>query len=121
MEQICTASRHGTPSAYRRARCRCPETVAHLRALWRKRAPRGLGWAQAYKSRAADIDEVAVERAVLGGERVPVLTIRERGVAIDNLTARGLSAREIGRQLGVADRTVVRYRTGAIKNAGIAA
>lgn len=54
------------------------------------------------------IDEIAVDLAVTG-HRVR-LSKAERELAVQRLTAQGMSAKEIGRQLHVTGRTVVRIR-----------
>lgn len=58
---------------------------------------------------AAYVDEVAVERAMLG-HRVR-LTARERREVVRALTARGASAREIAERLHTTSRTVQRQRS----------
>ena len=70
---------------------------------------RGLGGHS--RVRRLPVDPVAVERAVSG---FPVrLTVPERLLAIKQLTANGLSANEIAAQLGLAQRSVTRYRARA--------
>ncbi len=54
------------------------------------------------------VDEIAIELAC-AGERV-ALTARERELAHAQLEERGYSAKEIARTLGIADRTVTRWR-----------
>ncbi|SCL43331.1 hypothetical protein GA0074692_6825 [Micromonospora pallida] len=54
-------------------------------------------------------DEVVVDRAV-DGPRPAQMTLPEIHAAIDRLTARGESAREIAKRLGVTTRTVTRQR-----------
>ena len=61
--------------------------------------------------RSAPVDPMAVERAMLG-DRMP-LTVPERHEVIRQLTDRGLSANQIAAMLGVAQRTVTRYRAKA--------
>ena len=61
--------------------------------------------------RRLEVDPVAVERAI-GGERMR-LTVPERIAATQRLTATGLSANEIALRLGVASRSVTRYRARA--------
>lgn len=56
-----------------------------------------------------DIDEVAVDRAV-AGDPPAEMSPAETGAAVGILTARGLSAREIGRHLRCSPRTVARHR-----------
>lgn len=108
----CTARRHGTVYAYRLG-CRCAEAVERNRAKNRRQHPPGI-LIQAPRDRSQYVDEIAVERACLG-ERVG-LTVRERAVAVARLTREGLSARAISARLGMAARTVVRYRTGRIQH-----
>jgi DNA-binding CsgD family transcriptional regulator len=56
-----------------------------------------------------DIDEMAVERLVIGQ---PVnATPAERRQAVAYLTRRKLSAAEIARRIGCTQRTVVRHRS----------
>ena len=70
---------------------------------------RGLGGHS--RVRSLPVDPVAVEHAVCG---FPVrLTVPERLLVIQQLTAKGLSANEIGARLGLAQRTVTRYRAKA--------
>ena len=73
------------------------------------RRARGLGGHSRVRSLA--VDPIAVERAV-AGDRVP-LTVPERHQVIQRLTASGLSANQIADRLGVAQRTVTRYRAKA--------
>jgi hypothetical protein len=106
----CPARRHGTWYAYERYGCRCPDIVARVRATksWR-RGPDVPSTVQPLKDpRNGQPDEVAVLR-VLTGERMP-LTTADRNAAIDELDRRGLSAAQIARQIGCAQRTVVRRR-----------
>ena len=65
--------------------------------------------AEAAPRAACDVDEVAVLRAVRG-DAVP-LNVRERRVAVAELTRRGVSHRAIARHLGVDPRTVLRHRS----------
>lgn len=58
-----------------------------------------------------DVDEVAVERAVAGDKTVP-LSRAEHHAAWQRLERQGKSSRQIARILGVAPRTVVRWRCG---------
>lgn len=73
------------------------------------RSVRGLGGHS--RIRRLPVDPIAVERAI-GGERVR-LTVPERAVVIHSLTIAGFSANEIATRLGVAQRTVTRYRARA--------
>jgi DNA-binding NarL/FixJ family response regulator len=73
------------------------------------RRVRGLGGHR--RGLGLDVDPIAVERAI-GGERMP-LTVPERLAATQRLTAAGMSANEIALRLGVASRTVTRYRARA--------
>jgi FixJ family two-component response regulator len=57
------------------------------------------------------LDEVAVEEAARG--RAVYLTPAERQVAVERLTARGQSAREIADLLNTSPRTVQRKRAAA--------
>ncbi len=59
-----------------------------------------------------DVDEVAVERACQG-DRTVRLNAAEHHAAFRYLTSRGLSVSQIAARLGVSDRTVKRWRTGA--------
>lgn len=58
-----------------------------------------------------DVDEVAVERAVLG-DRTVHLTRAELFLAFTRLDAAGHSANSIGELLGVSERSVTRWRKG---------
>ena len=110
----CEAVRHDSEYAYRLG-CRCRKTRAIMRQRWRARARKPGESGRLSKSRAPDVDMIAVERA-MQGDRV-FLTIKERGIAIDRLTQKGLSASAIAARLGIASRTVVRYRKGEIIHA----
>lgn len=108
----CTATRHGSWSAYRRHGCRCPEITRRVRATkaWRATASRVRSTIPPrIGPRDNQPDEVAVLR-VISGERLP-LTTADRNAAIDELDRRGLSAAQIARQIGCNQRTVVRRRT----------
>ncbi len=114
---MCPAPSHGTQYAYKIHRCRCPESLAAMRKYWRSvsaRRPRGSG-RHAPRVRDPEVDEVAVERA-MHGDRVQ-LTVRERGLVVERLTAAGMSAVQIGLRLGMTSRAVVRYRVGQIVSA----
>lgn len=116
MTETCQAAWHGTVSAYRRARCRCPEVVATIqqyRAVEnaRNRARRRGQYVPRPQSRDPHVDEIAVERAMAGDE--VALTIRERAVAVQRLSQLGLSSRQIADRLRLSDRTVQRYRARA--------
>lgn len=104
---ICQARVHGTSQhIYRHYGCRCPETVAAQRARWRRKyLP---GHQPPSKRRPPYLDEIAIERAILG-DPVP-LTLPEREVVTAYLTRRGYTARQIAERLDVSFRTVQRYR-----------
>lgn len=102
----CTAVRHCTLTAYRRWRCRCPEAVSAARATFVSRRVHGRGGHS--RIRRTEVDPIAVERAI-GGDPVR-LSCPERSEAIARLTAAGLSANQIAERLGVASRSVTRYR-----------
>jgi hypothetical protein len=107
----CTAPWHDSWTAYRNG-CRCPGIVERVRAAQRRwRAGQRVGSTVPPRigPRNAQPDEVAVLR-VITGERMP-LTTADRNAAIDTLDARGWSAARIARQIGCAQRTVVRRRT----------
>ena len=70
---------------------------------------RGLGGHS--RVRSLPVDPVAVEQAVSGFS--VRLTVPERLLVIKELTAKGLSANEIAARLGLAQRTVTRYRAKA--------
>lgn len=111
----CTATRHGSSTyAYRWLGCRCPDTMAAMRLRWSR-------WRRSRREPVVtppsrQVDPIAVERACHGRERVP-LTYAERAQAVAVLTGRGYSARVIGDRLGLAPRTVQRYRAGQTKAA----
>lgn len=108
---MCSASRHGSLYAYRMYGCRCADVVVRMRAK-NRRAQQPGRLLTGPRIRSPYVDEIAVERACYGD---PVtLTVRERAIAVARLTARGLSAREVGRRLGLAARSVQRYRAGEI-------
>ncbi len=109
----CTATRHGTWTAYKYAHCRCPEITVRVR---RSRAWHGADRRAVRSSvtplrgpRDNEPDTVAVLR-VIGGERLP-LTTADRNAAIDELDRQGFSSAEIARQVGCHQRTVTRRRT----------
>lgn len=81
-------------------------TTCHGRGRNRPQVPaaHGVGW---YRTR--DVDEVAILRA-LDGDHLK-LTKAERDAAIDLLDQKGLSAADIARRIGCAERTVTRRRT----------
>ncbi|MFE0766122.1 helix-turn-helix domain-containing protein [Streptomyces smyrnaeus] len=56
------------------------------------------------------IDLIAVERAMSGRGPSPALTEEEKRYACREMTRAEMSAREIAERLGVADRTVSRWR-----------
>jgi DNA-binding NarL/FixJ family response regulator len=70
---------------------------------------RGLGGHS--RVRRFPADPVVVDLAVRGWPMR--LTVPERHAVIQQLTAKGLSANEIAARLGVAQRTVTRYRAKA--------
>lgn len=59
----------------------------------------------------ADVDEVAIERAMYG-ERLP-LNLAERREAVRRLTTRGHSVRQIAERLHLTPRAVTRLRSSA--------
>jgi DNA-binding NarL/FixJ family response regulator len=83
----CTGTRHGTGWARQRHGCTCPEAIAA------RRAQRG----QPVRSRHRP------------GRVDPELTA-ERIAAVERLTRYGHTASQIAERLGIAQRTVVRYR-----------
>lgn len=105
---------HGTRSAYRRGGCRCADAIEAVRRNWARRSPQGT-LLRAPKSRDPHIDEIAVARACLGDP--VVLTVPERGAAVERLTRQGMPARLIAERLGMTARNVHRYRTGKVKYA----
>ncbi|SCL16448.1 hypothetical protein GA0074692_0032 [Micromonospora pallida] len=108
----CPARRHGTASARRHQRCCCPEAIAAAKAAnHRGYLSRGYIRGSVSNQRAPrhGFDEVVVDRAV-DGPRPAQMTLPEIHAAIDRLTARGESAREIAKRLGVTTRTVTRQR-----------
>ncbi len=56
------------------------------------------------------IDLIAVERAMSGRGPCPVLTDEEKRYACREMTGAEMSAREIAERIGVAERTVTRWR-----------
>ena len=105
----CTATKHGSVTAYREYRCRCPEVYDVMRPRWRRHHKTRS--ARRYADRAANgpvIDEIAVERACDGD---PVhLTPAERAKAVALLDAKHVPTPEIARRLRVTQRTVQRRR-----------
>lgn len=69
----------------------------------------GRGWSVGSGVPADDVDWVAVERAV-AGDRTISLTPAECADAVRRLNRRGWSDNQIAAQLGLSDRTVLRYR-----------
>ncbi len=59
------------------------------------------------------IDLIAVERAMSGRGGCPELTDEELRYTADEMTSAGMSAVVIGERLGIAARTVTRWREGA--------
>ena len=105
----CPGKRHGTTYAYKYFGCRCPEVMDRVRVWYRNRQQPGRAL-HAPKDRSPLVDPVAVERACYG-EDIP-LTIRERAIAVQQLTARRMPIKEIARRLGLSSRSVCRYRAG---------
>lgn len=109
----CRARTHG-PAA-RQAGCVCPERwgVPYRPARRRPRREyvpgRRINHRGASRLTVTEPDEAAVERRISGDLRV-VLTKAERDAAIDWLDRYGLSAKQIGIRLGLAQRTVQRRR-----------
>lgn len=64
------------------------------------------------------IDLIAVERAMSGRGACPELTDEERRYAVTEMTAAGTSAEDIGERLGIAARTVTRWRDGTYGGRG---
>jgi hypothetical protein len=99
----CTARRHGTERAYRDYQCRCPETRALMRTLWRDRYRRER------------------DQGRLRPYHRPSRRPTRRGWVRDNtcddlevvriLSSRGWSAVKIADHLGCAPRTVTRWRS----------
>lgn len=58
------------------------------------------------------LDEVAIARVVAGGASYKILTAREQQTAVKIMTARGLSAAEIGAFTGMHPRIAQRFRNG---------
>jgi DNA-binding NarL/FixJ family response regulator len=107
----CPASTHRSQYAYLRG-CRHPEAVAAHRAIeGRRLAQRRTGPTRGGFRYRADVDAVAIDRA-LHGDPPRIMTVAERQAAVLRLTERGHSAREIGDWLGMNCRTVQRYRNG---------
>lgn len=108
---MCVCAFRGVRASYNFG-CRCPNTVETIRRWNRK--PKAHGTQQSTGIRSPHVDEIAVEKALLG-ERVR-LTIRERAIVVAKLTRLGLSTNVIGERLGLAARTVTRYRSGEQKH-----
>lgn len=108
----CPARQHGTPHAYSRYRCRCPDARDASRPYWRRRSKQLAGIGH-YPSRIRrGYDPIAVERALAGDHSI-VLTADELTAAIAKCTRWRMSALQIAERLGVAPRTVVRHRRRA--------
>jgi len=108
----CVCAYRGVRYSYSRG-CRCPKTVETIRRWTANRKTHGTQ--QSTGIRSPHVDEIAVSLAVCGDRRVR-LTIRERAVAVAQLTRLGWSANAIAERLGLAARTVVRYRAGVQKH-----
>jgi DNA-binding NarL/FixJ family response regulator len=93
----CPAPRHGTEYAARRRRCICPDA----------RAARQTYRGQPTRSRR------------LSPGRSPQWLVDERMATTAQLTRWGRSANEIAQRLGVAQRTVVRYRAALREQAAV--
>lgn len=107
----CPGRRHGTVYAYKYNGCRCPDVVARVRGYARKAKRQQPGrLLTGPRDRSQLVDVVAVERAC-HGDQVP-LTIRERALAVEHLTAHRVPIKEIARRLGLSSRSVCRYRAG---------
>lgn len=78
----------------------------HMRDVGLHRIPVGATW-------HAGMDLVAVRRALSGVPPRPTLREEEERYAVVVGTGRGLSAEELAQRLGIAPRTVVRWRTEA--------
>lgn len=65
---------------------------------------------QVHRPKHPGIDERAVQRVVLGIRPFPVLSREEARLACWHLTTGGCSAPEIAQRLGVAQRTINRWR-----------
>lgn len=66
------------------------------------------------------VDLIAVERALRGVPPIPELTEDEQRHAVTVMTAAEMSARDIAARLGIAARTVTRWRTEAEGADGLA-
>jgi DNA-binding CsgD family transcriptional regulator len=97
---VCSAEKHGSPTAFRVHGCRCPETVVLM-----TRYRHGIV-----------VDEARVLRAC-EGERL-WLNIRERGEAVRVLSLRRMSAAQIGARLHLSERAVQRYIRKLLAGAG---
>lgn len=59
-----------------------------------------------------EIPDWAEVEQVMGGLRRRGASPAAKRIAVQRLTRRGLSAREIGQRIGMTERSVVRYRAG---------
>jgi DNA-binding CsgD family transcriptional regulator len=97
---VCSAEKHGSPTAFRVHGCRCPETVVLM-----TRYRHGIV-----------VDEARVLRAC-EGERL-WLNIRERTEAVRRLAGQRMSAAQIGERLHLSERAVQRYIRKMLAEAG---
>lgn len=106
----CPAAWHLTGWAFARYGCRCPEAKQERKGQWHTHHGRSYGdTPRGEHARHYDVDPVLVERAAKGDYRVRPGTT-ERRILVARLTAEGLSAQEIAKQIGLAPRSVTRIR-----------
>lgn len=94
-------------------RCRipnCPNTARPQRTLCDTHRGRVYRYGDPHTTAATHIDDIAADAVIRNRQPVPGLNPASRRLITQRLTACGLAAQEIARILGVAPRTVHRYR-----------
>jgi len=112
-DQMCGAPHHGTFYAYDQHGCRCEEVKVRYNRLRSRYVVRGTGQHDITRSGCDDLNvEIAVAR-VRSGDACPIINVSERRAVVATLTGLGWSCRRIARALGLAERSVQRYKTDA--------
>jgi hypothetical protein len=117
-DQLCSARHHGTFYAYELG-CRCEEVKRRYYKLRSRYVVRGTGQHDTSRSGCDDLNvEIAVAR-VRSGDTCPIINVPERRAVVATLTGLGWSCRRIARALGLAERSVQRYKTDARRADGL--